>query len=68
LCEVPADEIHRKGGERLGEAIARLRRGEVRREPGYDGEYGTIRLFSPGELDVGALFAVEQRAGPAPAA
>lgn len=34
----------------LGEAIARLRAGTVRREAGYDGEYGTIRLFEEGEL------------------
>ncbi|MPZ59688.1 MAG: AAA family ATPase [Propionibacteriales bacterium] len=34
----------------LGEAIGRLRRDEVIREAGYDGEYGVIRLFEPGEL------------------
>ncbi|MFF5209248.1 endonuclease Q family protein [Streptosporangium sp. NPDC000396] len=34
----------------LGEAIDRLRRGEVIRDPGYDGEYGVIRFFEPGEL------------------
>jgi hypothetical protein len=34
----------------LREAIGRLRRGEVRRVPGYDGEYGVITLFEPGEL------------------
>ena len=28
------------------------------RDAGYDGEYGTIRLFAPGELDRAALFAV----------
>jgi DNA helicase-2/ATP-dependent DNA helicase PcrA len=32
-------------------ALARLRRGAVTREGGYDGEYGTVRLFAPGELD-----------------
>lgn len=34
----------------LAEAVTRLRAGAVVREPGYDGEYGTIRLFAPGEL------------------
>lgn len=34
----------------LAEAVARLRRGEVTREAGYDGEYGVIRLFEPDEL------------------
>jgi uncharacterized protein (TIGR00375 family) len=44
----------------LPEAIARLRRGEVVREAGYDGEYGVIRVFRPEELrarsGVAALF------------
>ena len=44
------DEIRRQGSEPLAEAIARMRRGQVIREAGYDGEYGTIRLFRPGEL------------------
>ncbi len=34
----------------LGEAIRRLRAGTVHRTAGYDGEYGVIRLFEPGEL------------------
>jgi DNA helicase II / ATP-dependent DNA helicase PcrA len=35
---------------RLAEAVARLRRGEVIRRAGFDGEYGVIRVFEPGEL------------------
>ena len=58
LREVPLDDLARAGGSRLGEGIARLRRGEVIADAGYDGEYGTIRLFQPGELDGAALFAV----------
>ena len=58
LRDVPLDDLRRAGGSRLGEAIARLRRGEVIRDAGYDGEYGTIRLFQPDELDGAALFAV----------
>ncbi|WP_432833422.1 UvrD-helicase domain-containing protein [Dactylosporangium sp. CA-092794] len=50
LREVPVDEVTRAGGELLGEGIARLRRGQVHRTPGYDGEYGVIRLFEPAEL------------------
>ncbi|WP_406566994.1 UvrD-helicase domain-containing protein [Actinoallomurus rhizosphaericola] len=50
LDEVPLDDVRRAGGELLGEAIARLRRGEVIREAGFDGEYGVIRLFETGEL------------------
>jgi DNA helicase-2/ATP-dependent DNA helicase PcrA len=49
LQHVPVDDI--KGhSPLLAEAVDRLRRGEVIREAGYDGEYGVIRLFEPGEL------------------
>ena len=50
LRKVPLDEIGAAGGGDLQEAISRLRRGDVRRVPGYDGEYGVITLFEPGEL------------------
>ncbi|WP_433530541.1 UvrD-helicase domain-containing protein [Micromonospora sp. CA-263727] len=50
LTRAPLDEIGRVGGELLAEGIGRLRRGEVRRVPGYDGEYGVITLFDPAEL------------------
>ncbi|HEV2779940.1 MAG TPA: UvrD-helicase domain-containing protein [Actinophytocola sp.] len=49
LEEVPVEDIGALS-PLLGEAIARLRRGEVIRDAGYDGEYGVIRLFEPGEL------------------
>ena len=58
LRDVPVDDVRRVGGSLLGEAIARLRRGEVIRDAGYDGEYGTIRLFQPDELDEVALFSL----------
>jgi DNA helicase II / ATP-dependent DNA helicase PcrA len=50
LLDVPLDDIARSGGELLGEAIGRLRRRDVKRIPGYDGEYGVIRIFEPEEL------------------
>jgi DNA helicase II / ATP-dependent DNA helicase PcrA len=50
LREAPIDDVRRAGGELLGEAIRRLRSGDVRRTPGFDGEYGVIRLFDPGEI------------------
>ncbi|MGI5212663.1 UvrD-helicase domain-containing protein [Plantactinospora sp. CA-290183] len=64
LTVAPVDEIRRVGGELVAEAIERLRRGQVRRVPGYDGEYGVITVFEPGELSgssagnrAGTLFA-----------
>src|SRR5262249_52827748 len=61
LTQVPVEDVGRVGGELAGEAVARLRRGEVYRQPGYDGEYGIVRLFDPAELGDGTdtLFAVE---------
>ncbi|MBF0261301.1 MAG: UvrD-helicase domain-containing protein [Magnetococcales bacterium] len=46
LEEVPVEEIRTHGSVRLAEAIARVRRGEVIRAGGYDGEFGVIRVFS----------------------
>jgi DNA helicase II / ATP-dependent DNA helicase PcrA len=51
LTSADLADIRRVGGELLAEAIGRLRRGEVSRTPGFDGEYGVIRLFGDGELD-----------------
>jgi DNA helicase-2/ATP-dependent DNA helicase PcrA len=56
LGEVPLDDLAAKAPSIVAEAIARLRRGEVRRDAGYDGVYGTIRLFDPSELAGAALF------------
>jgi DNA helicase-2/ATP-dependent DNA helicase PcrA len=57
LCDVPLADVERAGGSVLAEALARLRRGAVTRQAGYDGEYGTVRLFQRGELDgTAALF------------
>ncbi len=50
LGHAPLDVIEKVGPPRLGEAIGRMRSGNVIRESGYDGEYGVIRLFKPEEL------------------
>jgi uncharacterized protein (TIGR00375 family) len=56
LGDVPLGDLAAGAPSIVAEAIARLRRGEVRREAGYDGVYGTIRLFDPAELAGAALF------------
>jgi len=53
LGDVPTSAIAEVGSPELVEAITRLRRGEVIRQAGFDGEYGVIRLFEPGELTGG---------------
>ncbi len=50
INDVPLEEIRRSGDELVAEAISRLRTQEVIREAGYDGVYGTIRLFREEEL------------------
>jgi superfamily I DNA/RNA helicase len=48
LLDTPVEEINRMSPV-LGEAVARLRTGKVIRTPGYDGEFGVIRVFAEGE-------------------
>jgi DNA helicase-2/ATP-dependent DNA helicase PcrA len=43
--DAPLDEIERAGTPVLREAISRMRAGNVHIAPGYDGEYGKIRIF-----------------------
>lgn len=51
LRELPTEEIRAVSGSLIAEGIERLRRGEVQRNPGYDGEYGTVQLFTREELE-----------------
>ena len=51
LREIPLEDIRKEAGERVAEGIRRLRAGEVIREPGFDGAYGKIRLFTEEELE-----------------
>lgn len=51
LRDVPEEDIKLAAGSMIAEGISRLRRGCVVRKPGFDGEYGTIKLFEPWELE-----------------
>ena len=51
LRNVPEEDIRKVSGSLISRGIARLRGGKVERLPGFDGEYGTIRLFSKEELE-----------------
>ncbi|HEV3463467.1 MAG TPA: UvrD-helicase domain-containing protein, partial [Actinomycetota bacterium] len=50
LEHIPIDEIAKTAPPLVAEAIDRVRQGAVHREAGYDGEYGTISIFTPDEL------------------
>ncbi|NLF38333.1 UvrD-helicase domain-containing protein, partial [bacterium] len=51
LRDAPCDELASFSSPLLGEAVGRMRMGKVHTEGGYDGEYGVIRVFSPGEKE-----------------
>lgn len=50
LLNTPIEEIN-QFSTILGEAINRMRSGKVIRKPGFDGEFGVIRVFEEDELD-----------------
>jgi uncharacterized protein (TIGR00375 family) len=47
---VPIEDISTAGSPLLARAIDRVRQGRVIRHPGYDGEFGVIRVFEEDEL------------------
>lgn len=51
LLDMPTAEIREIGGETLATAIQKMRAGDLAIEPGYDGVYGTVNIFTPGELE-----------------
>ena len=53
LLQTPIEEIA-GSSPLLAEAVRRVRAGEVLRQPGYDGKFGTISAFAKGEINVAA--------------
>lgn len=51
LRDIPVEEIRSHSGYLISEGIRRLREGKVDLNPGYDGEYGTVKLFDQLEID-----------------
>jgi DNA helicase-2/ATP-dependent DNA helicase PcrA len=49
LSEAPLEDVGREGPPLLGEALRRIRAGQVHVRPGFDGEYGVIRAFAEEE-------------------
>ncbi len=49
LREAPVDDIEAAAGAAVAEGVRRLRAGEVRVAPGYDGEYGKVSILTPDE-------------------
>lgn len=49
LRSASPEELRRSGPDLLAEAILRVRTGRLKLQGGYDGEYGTMRIFEPSE-------------------
>ncbi|MBI4276354.1 DNA helicase UvrD [Candidatus Uhrbacteria bacterium] len=52
LIDTPLSEIARMTAPDIVEGIRRVRAGQLAIEPGYDGEYGTVRVFRADEQPV----------------
>jgi len=49
LLKTPEEELRRVAPARIAEGVLRMRQGQVQVEPGYDGEYGKVRVFPPAD-------------------
>lgn len=49
LLKTPIDEINKVAGVRIGEAVKRVRSGNVHIDPGYDGVFGTVNIWGDEE-------------------
>jgi uncharacterized protein (TIGR00375 family) len=49
LMNAPLDDIERASTPLIREAISRMREGRVHIAPGYDGEFGKVRIFGEAE-------------------
>ena len=59
LLTAPEEALRSATSERIADAVLRMRGGRVLVEPGYDGEYGTVRVF--GDDIPAAAAAAEQQ-------
>lgn len=50
LLEVGLQEIENIAGKNVAEGIRRVRAGELSVEPGFDGQYGVVKIFSEEEV------------------
>jgi DNA helicase II / ATP-dependent DNA helicase PcrA len=51
LLDCPIQDIQSAAGDVLAEGINRMRQGKVEIAAGYDGEFGTIKIFESGERE-----------------
>ncbi len=51
LCHIPPADLEKSGIPLLAEAIHRMREGRIVFDPGYDGEFGQVRIFDAAERE-----------------
>ena len=49
LLDMSEEQIKKELPQRIGQGIIKVRKGEVDIKPGYDGEYGRVKIFSEKE-------------------
>jgi PHP family Zn ribbon phosphoesterase len=60
LIDVPADALSRFVDDKIAEAIVRVREGQVKVVPGYDGVYGRLVLFADVSVEKSTFGRVQQ--------
>ena len=45
LLKVPVEALEKEAGERLSEGIAKVRKGDIVILPGFDGQYGIVKIW-----------------------
>ncbi|MBI2031691.1 MAG: DNA helicase UvrD [Candidatus Levybacteria bacterium] len=46
LLKVPIETIEKTGGQKIAEGVDKVRRGDIVIDPGYDGEYGKVKIWN----------------------
>ena len=52
LLKTSLKDVARIGGENIAQALEKVRLGDISIDPGYDGEYGKVKIFSEGTLQM----------------